>query len=102
LPISHIHKRKYNPRFEKDFAKLVEICKQAVIETYEHQPTTERKWLEVHVDSYENTNYKIQLSVLEGSPAKGYVVADYGREIVQAFDPWGKRLKRFTTGHGHA
>ena len=61
-----------------DFEKLVEKCKQTVILAYEGQPTTERKWLEAHADSYKNPQYRIQLLVLEGSPAKGYVVVDYG------------------------
>jgi hypothetical protein len=85
----------------KEFKDLIELCKQAVMKaraSNEGQGAMERRWLEAHADSYENPKYRIQLFVLEGSPAKGYVVIDYGHHRVQAFDVRGKRLKHLKTG----
>jgi hypothetical protein len=84
---------------KEDFEKQVEKCKQAVIMAYEGQPTTQRKWLEAHCDSYRNPDYRVQLFVLEGSPPKGCVVVDYGHGVVLAFDAHGKKLKQLKLGY---
>jgi hypothetical protein len=76
--------------------EFIEKCKQAVIKDYEGKETTDRPWLEAHVDSYGSAKYRIQVFVLEGSPAKGYVVANYGHTRVQAFDGRGKKLVEYS------
>jgi hypothetical protein len=64
-----------------------------VIKAYEHKDSTERKWLEANLDSYESPDHRIRVLVLEGSPAKGYVIVNYGTETVLAFDVFDKKLK---------
>jgi hypothetical protein len=82
-----------------EFEELIELCKQAVIKAYrfiEGKEAEDRPWLEVHVDPYKcYKRYRVQLFVLEGTPAKGYVLVDYGRKRVQAFDSDGERLLEF-------
>jgi hypothetical protein len=82
-----------------EFQRLIEKAKLAVVKAYEGQETTQRNWIEAHADSYKNPLYRIQVFVLEGSPAKGCVVADYGHGVVQAFDAHCKKLKQFSSGH---
>ncbi|KAA0243658.1 MAG: hypothetical protein DYG83_13270 [Candidatus Brocadia sp. AMX2] len=50
----------------------------------------DRKWLESSLDSYNDESYRVSLLVLEGSPAKGYIIANYGTRQVIAFDDDGK------------
>ena len=46
-----------------------------------------RRWLEAEPPhSYGDELYRVRLWVLEGSPAKGYVLADYGTGAVVAID----------------
>lgn len=85
-----------------EFEELIEKAKLRVIQAYDHyQPPTPRKWLIANLDSYENSASRVSIMVLEGSPAKGYVIADYGRATVQAVDAWGKRLYRWRTKSWH-
>jgi hypothetical protein len=83
----------------KEFEELIELCKQAVIKAYvryEGECAKDRPWLEAHVDPYGSCErHRVQLFVLEGTPAKGYVLADYGRKRVQAFDSDGKKVRQF-------
>ena len=53
---------------------------------------TTRKWIESHSDSYNDSCYRVQLLVYEGSPAKGYVIINYGVGFVTCFDASGKQL----------
>jgi hypothetical protein len=71
---------------------LIEMAKLRVIKAYERRTETKRRWLTAELDSYDDPAYRIQIFVLEGSPAKGYVIADYGRGVVKAFDAWHKCL----------
>lgn len=84
---------------EKGVDELIEEAKQIVIKKYEHKDTTKRKWLEANLDSYENPNHRIRVLVLEGSPAKGYIIANYGTARVTAFDVYDKKLKGLTPEH---
>lgn len=44
-----------------------------------------RKWLTTNpIDSYSDPEWRIEIWVLEGSPAKGNVVADWGNRCVKA------------------
>lgn len=73
--------------------KLIEKAKNKVIQAYEHKENTQRKWLTAYVDSYSDKDYRIEILVLEGSPAKGVVLINYGRNFVLAIDAWGKVTK---------
>ena len=83
---------------ETDIAILIEEAKLKVIKSYEGKDSTRREWLESHCDSYENPKYRLALLVLEGSPAKGAIIINYGRGTVKAFDHFFNLLKTFRTG----
>ena len=76
---------------------MIERAKAMVVLAYEHRNITDRPWLEMHVDSYDNPSNRIQFFVLHGSPVKGIVIANYGFETVIAIDCWGKKLRTFST-----
>jgi len=60
----------------------IDKAKRKVEKAY-HTEQGQRAWLESSpVDSYGTDSFRIKLFVLEGSPCKGYVVADYGRMFV--------------------
>jgi hypothetical protein len=70
---------------------LIEKAKKYVWDAYDHQVVkTQRSWNEASVD---HEGYRIRIIVLSGSPPKGYVIANYGRNTVQAFNAWDKKLK---------
>ena len=75
--------------------EAIESAKAAVVKSYEGNRPTGRKWLKAHVDSYKNKDYRIELFVLEGSPAKGFVIADYGHNCAMAFNAWGRKIRTF-------
>lgn len=84
-----------------EFEELIEKAKLRVMRAYDpYDPPTPRKWLTANLDSYGDSAFRVSIMVLEGSPAKGYVIADYGRATVQAVDAWGKRLHRWRTKSG--
>jgi len=90
-----------NPEAQADDGRtpmelMIEKAKLRVIKSYERNGTTTRAWLEMHVDSYENPGQRLQVFVLEGSPVKGMVVANYGFDSVSAFSCWGQRLKTYS------
>jgi hypothetical protein len=61
---------------------MIEWAKNALL-----KHNTGRKWLECSPpDSYSESEYKIRVFVLEGSPPRGIVVANYGVRKVKAFD----------------
>lgn len=37
-----------------------------------------RKWIMTHADSYKDSQYRVELHILEGSPTRGYIVAGSG------------------------
>lgn len=60
----------------------IEKAKRKVEQAYHTKPG-QRAWLESNpIDSYEDESFRVKIFVLEGSPCKGYVVADYGRMFV--------------------
>jgi len=60
----------------------IDKAKRKVEEAYHTKPG-QRAWLESNpLDSYESDAFRVKIFVLEGSPCKGYVVADYGRMFV--------------------
>ena len=69
---------------EIEFEDLIEKAKQRVSETY--GGGIEREWLECSPKtSYGRSDYKVSLFVLQGSPPKGYVLADSCYGIVRGF-----------------
>lgn len=77
---------------KKNMDKLVEQAKLKVIRDYEDKEITDRKWLESKLDSYGSDYYRIQIFVLEGSPKKGVVIADYGSHLVMGFNSGWKKI----------
>ena len=47
------------------------------------------------VDSYDDGHYRMEFYVLEGSPPKGFIVADHAGRRVRAYDGTGTLLKVF-------
>lgn len=71
----------------------IEKAKRKVEQAYGTVPGT-REWLESSpIDSYEDDSYRVKLFVLEGSPCKGYVLADYGRMTVKPISYAKKGLR---------
>ena len=63
----------------------IEKAKRKVEQAYHCSPG-QRTWLESNpLDSYGCDSFRVKLFVLEGSPCKGYVIADYGRMFVTPF-----------------
>jgi hypothetical protein len=85
-----------------EFQELIEKAKLRVIQAYDHQqPPTPRKWLIASPpDSYGNSDFHVTLMVLEGSPAKGYVIVDYGKAMVIGISAWGRKLLQLRTKSG--
>lgn len=46
------------------------------------------RWLDTFRDPGGSETLRIRILVLEGTPFKGYVVANYGTGIVRAFNAW--------------
>lgn len=65
--------------------KLIEGAKQ-LVEKWCGCHLGDRQWLEAEPPcSYGNRSYRVRLFVLEGSPPKGYILADYVNRIVKVF-----------------
>ena len=79
--------------------ELIEKAKSAVVKAFEGKDTTEREWLIADLDSYESVAYRIRIYVLEGSPAKGIILVNYGTRTVIAIDAWDSRLKTWKERH---
>ena len=63
----------------------IEKAKRKVEQAYHCSPS-QRAWIESNpLDSYEDDTFRVKLFVLEGSPCKGYIIADYGRMYVTPF-----------------
>jgi hypothetical protein len=52
-----------------------------------------RRWISTSVDPYSNTLNRVELLVLEGSPAVGFVLVAEGFAL--AISAGGRRVKRF-------
>ncbi len=87
---------------ELSFDEQIELAKIAVASAHAGKRLCERRWLSSCVDSYGCGSYRVVLYVLEGSPAKGYVIANYGTHQIFAFDGRGRRIKRAAILIAHA
>lgn len=78
-----VNKLKDNEPFEI----AMEKAKRKVMSCYgcTDYYTNDRRWKQVYVDSYNIPDYRIALIVWTGSPAKGYIVINYGRGVIRAF-----------------
>jgi len=65
--------------------KLIEKAKRLAEEWYGCS-AGKRQWLEAEPPhSYGDPSYRVRLFVLEGSPPKGYILADYSYRLVKVF-----------------
>jgi hypothetical protein len=79
--------------YEYSLDQIIEHAKRIVEVAYGCQPG-ERRWLESSPpNSYKESRWRVQISVLEGSPPKGYVLA-CSESAVLAIDCSGQVLKR--------
>ena len=78
------------------FVDLIDKAKRFIISRVEDGD--ERKWLSANVDSYETSTQRITLFVLEGSPPRGYVIANYSTLTVKAFSIQDKTLRTWNLG----
>ena len=77
--------------------EAIQRAKQKVEESYDAPKSPERNWLEASPpDSYGSPRYRVTIFVREGSPPKGFVIADYGHGVVMAFDAWNNLLFKWT------
>jgi len=72
--------------------ELIESAKKKVTRAYEGTEETRRTWLECSLDSYKTNQHRIRVLVLEGSPVKGYIIANYGTGVVTAFTVHDKKI----------
>lgn len=77
--------------------ELIQWAKKKVIRAYEGREETNRAWLECSLDSYKTNSYRIRVLVLEGSPVKGYIIANYGTGTVTAFTAHDKKIATMRT-----
>ena len=71
---------------KKTVEELIEKAKRKAEKAYDPQEKHKREWLEAEPPhSYRSKGYKVKVFVLEGSPPKGYILADYCYGIVKAF-----------------
>jgi len=52
-----------------------------------------RRWKEPKIQSYETEDYNIELSVMTGSPAKGYIINNRGTKTIQIFIFQDRKVK---------
>lgn len=71
--------------------ELIEKAKKKVMEAY-GRGAKRRKWLSCRVDSYGSPSNRVEFLVLEGSPAKGIVIINWGSGTIVAFDAWMNRI----------
>ena len=77
---------KYEEKYEKEREKVMDIFIEKAKKLVERGEKVEREWLEAEPpNSYSSSDYRVRLFVLEGSPPKGYVLADYASGVVRAF-----------------
>ena len=79
---------------KEEVEKIIEKAKLRVENSYRG---SKRKWFEAELPySYSDPKYKVKLFVYEGSPPKGYVIADYSLGIIKAFGLFMKPLYTWT------
>lgn len=76
---------------------MEEIIKRAKIKVIDaYDGVDNRKWLTASLDSYETKDYRIEVFVREGSPQKGFIVANHGTGTVLAFNAWNDLIFKWT------
>lgn len=87
-----------NQNHETDLKTSIEYAKEIVKRAYGHYMKSagesQRPWKQISIDSYENPAYRIELYVYEGSPAKGYIIANYGTRTLTVFNGHDQKLKQ--------
>ena len=79
---------------EEDMERVIEKAKLCVEKDY---GGSKRKWFEAEPPySYSDPRYKVKLFIYEGSPPKGYIIADYSLGIVKALGLFMKPLYTWT------
>lgn len=77
---------------DRNIENLIKKAKKIVVDNYGHTEP-ERKWLSSTIDSYGDSENRITLYVLEGSPPKGYfLVSSKGWAQTLGLD--GKPIRR--------
>jgi hypothetical protein len=72
-------------------------AKDKIIKAYEGENgKDDRPWLIASADSYKSEHYRISIIVREGSPAKGYIIVNYGFGTVIAYDAQDNLLFKWT------
>lgn len=72
----------------------IALAKNHVRKSFAGDLDGNRRWLQAEPPhSYGDEQYRVCLWVLEGSPAKGYVLVDYGTGAVAAIDGGFSRKK---------
>ena len=87
LPFDQAAERYFTPN-DKEVSmmdKLIEKAKQCV----------EGRWPDGNQNSYGDSAWRVRLFVLQGSPPKGFVLANYGTYTVKAFDSLMKHIYTF-------
>ena len=75
----------------------IELAKNKVIKAYDRPGAcVEREWIVANADSYREVRQRVAVLVREGSPAKGYVIANYGKHTVMAFSLHDELLFKWT------
>ena len=74
--------------------EAVNRARAAVERRYGEDPR--RAWQTAWVDSYAQPDYRIELHVWAGSPAKGWVIVNHGTQVVIAYDGSGRRIKAWS------
>ena len=76
--------------------EAIASARASVVRNYNTRPgMPEREWLVAGCNSYENKNNRVELHVWNGSPAKGWVIANYGTGQVWAYSLDGRCLHRW-------
>ena len=75
---------RYYEYHSEDFALLIEQAKRKVKDDHSHH--SNHQWTKaVLISSYGSDLYDIEVYVLEGSPVKGVVIANWGVGVIRGF-----------------
>jgi len=83
--LRHIH-------FRKIMKERIEEAKREVIFAYYGHDKKERKWT---VISYDDGTGLFEIHILEGTPLKGFVIANYGFGVVTAYKSDQREILRY-------
>lgn len=93
--------KKRNELKKELFEKTIERAKRTVEKHCGSKPGGRRWLVACPENSYQNEEYEVRLLVLEGSPPKGCILADYASGIVKAFSASGWGLKPIGTSRAY-